>query len=507
MIDEVLERLGIRKPYSAFGSVGPGETTGGRRLSSINPANGQVLAECNAAGLAEYEACVSTARKAFQSWRLRPAPARGEVVRQIGDALREHKVDLGRIITLEVGKIRSEAEGEIQEMIDMCDFAVGLSRQLTGLTIASERPGHRLFEQWLPLGPIGIISAFNFPMAVWAWNAMLAAVCGDTMVWKPSERTPLCSIATHAIITRVAASTGGEGVFNLCLGEAADVGEAMIADPRLPLISATGSTRMGRRVGEVVGRRLGRAILELGGNNAMIVTPSAQLDLATRAIVFAAVGTAGQRCTTLRRLIVHETLADSLVNRLAAIYGTLRIGDPSDSETLVGPLISDAAVIQMQDALALAREQGGTVVCGGERLNRPGYFVRPAIVRATPDMQIVGRETFAPILYVLPYRDLEEAIEIHNAVDQGLSSAIFSDKLTETERFLGPAGSDCGIANVNIGTSGAEIGGAFGGEKSTGGGREAGADAWRAYMRRQTCTINGTTNLPLAQGVRFDVVP
>ena len=422
-----------------------------------------------------------------------------------GTALRAVKDDLGLLVTLETGKIRTEGLGEVQEMIDMCDFAVGLSRQLYGLTIASERPRHRMIEQWQPLGPLGIISAFNFPVAVWAWNAMIGAVCGDTMVWKPSPRTPLTAIAVQKIVDEVARANGCAGVFSLCIGGADDIGERMLADHRLPLISATGSCRMGRRVAEVVGRRLGRTILELGGNNAVLITPSADLELAVRATAFAAVGTAGQRCTTARRLIVHESIHDEVVERLTRIYRRVPIGDPWDDKVLMGPLISEHAVDTMMLALEAACRQGGKIIHGGKQVPRPGYFVEPALVQARADMPIVGEETFAPILYVIPYHTLDEAIAIQNSVEQGLTSAIFTNDLREAELFLSPAGSDCGIANVNIGTSGAEIGGAFGGEKSTGGGREAGSDSWKAYMRRQTCTINHGTELPLAQGVRFDV--
>jgi aldehyde dehydrogenase (NAD+) len=387
----------------------------------------------------------------------------------------------------------------------MCDFAVGLSRQLYGLTIASERPRHRMIEQWQPLGPIGIITAFNFPVAVWAWNAMIAAVCGDTMIWKPSPLTPLTAIAVHDIVRDVAKANGCEGVFNLCIGGADDIGERMIQDPRLPLISATGSCRMGRRVGEVVGRRLGRALLELGGNNAIIITPSAEIELAIRATAFAAVGTAGQRCTSARRLIVHESIHDTVLQRLVQVYSRVKIGDPWDESVLMGPLINERAVDAMMAALQAAQQQGGEIVCGGKRLPRPGHFVEPTLVRAHPNMPIVGEETFAPILYVMKFTSLDEAIAIQNSVEQGLTSAVFTKDIREAELFLSPEGSDCGIANVNIGTSGAEIGGAFGGEKSTGGGREAGSDAWKAYMRRQTCTINYGKELPLAQGVQFEI--
>jgi aldehyde dehydrogenase (NAD+) len=473
-------------------------------LRPVNPASGDPLPEVQAGSPDEYHRVVDRASEAFRTWRMVPPPRRGEVVRQIGEALRARKADLGLLITLETGKIRSEGEGEVQEMIDMCDFAVGLSRQLYGLTIASERPRHRMMEQWHPLGPIGIITAFNFPTAVWAWNAMIAAVCGDTMVWKPSPRTPLTAVAVQNIVEDVARANDCEGVFQLCVG-GEDIGRRMLEDRRLPLISATGSCRLGRVVGEVVGRRLGRSLLELGGNNAIIIAPSADLELAIRATVFAAVGTAGQRCTTARRLIVHESIHDRVLERLVAIYRRIRIGDPWDDGVLMGPLISEDSVTAMRTALDTARRQGGEVVYGGNRLHRPGFFVEPALVKARPEMPIVGEETFAPILYVMSYRTLDEAIAIQNSVEQGLTSAVFTSDLREAEQFFSPEGSDCGIANVNIGTSGAEIGGAFGGEKSTGGGREAGSDSWKSYMRRQTCTINYGRDLPLAQGVRFDV--
>jgi L-aminoadipate-semialdehyde dehydrogenase len=408
-------------------------------------------------------------------------------------------------VTLEAGKIRSEGLGEVQEMIDICDFAVGLSRQLYGLTIASERPQHRMFEQWHPLGPVGVITAFNFPVAVWAWNAAIAAVCGDTIVWKPSTETPLTAIAVQNVCDKVMAANGLRGIFSLCVGDADPIGIAMTADRRLPLISATGSCAMGCKVGTAVSQRLGRSLLELGGNNAVILAESANLDLALRGVVFAAVGTAGQRCTTLRRLIVHESIADSFVARLVKAYGSVKIGNPLEDGVQMGPLINEQAVETMLLAVEAIKTQGGQIVCGSQRINRPGCFVEPTIVRARPDMPIVRAETFAPLLYVMTYRTLDEAIAIHNGVDQGLSSAIFTDRLTEAETFMSARGSDCGIANVNIGTSGAEIGGAFGGEKDTGGGREAGSDAWKAYMRRQTCTVNWGNDLPLAQGVHFDV--
>jgi aldehyde dehydrogenase (NAD+) len=505
MFEDVLSRLGITEINCGV-STGEGrQFASGVKIQSINPATGQPLPPVRVATLADYERVIRQASETFRTWRMVPPPRRGEAVRQIGLALRAKKADLGMLVTLETGKIRSEGEGEVQEMIDMCDFAVGLSRQLYGLTMASERSKHRMIEQWMPLGPIGIVTAFNFPVAVWAWNAMIAAVSGDTMIWKPSPRAPLCAIAVQNIVNDVARANGCAGVFNLCIGEAGDIGARMADDTRLPLISATGSCRMGRAVAETVGRRTGRVLLELGGNNAIIVTPSADLELAIRATVFAAVGTAGQRCTTARRLIVHESVYDVVLKRLIQAYERVKIGDPWDDSVLMGPLVSQQAVDTMLAALETARKQGGEIVYGGTKVYGPGYFVKPALVKARPDMAIVGEETFAPILYVMSYGSIEEAIVIQNRVEQGLTSAIFTNDLREAEQFLSPEGSDCGIANVNIGTSGAEIGGAFGGEKTSGGGREAGSDSWKAYMRRQTCTINHGRDLPLAQGVRFDV--
>jgi aldehyde dehydrogenase (NAD+) len=505
MPNPLLTRLGLKDVNSGAGFGHWIAEPGGTELASLNPADGRPIARVRTASRADYDKVVEQARQAFLEWRIVPAPQRGEVVRQLGNALRDAKDDLGMLVTLEAGKIRSEGLGEVQEMIDICDFAVGLSRQLYGLTIASERPQHRMFEQWHPLGPIGVITAFNFPVAVWAWNAAIAAVCGDTVVWKPSTETPLTAIAVQNICDNVMAANGLCGVFSLCVGDADPIGIAMTGDRRLPLVSATGSCAMGRKVGTAVSQRLGRSLLELGGNNAVILAESANLDLALRGVVFAAVGTAGQRCTTLRRLIVHESIAEQFVTRLARAYASVRIGDPCEDGVLMGPLINERAVESMLRALDAVKSEGGEIVCGGRRLPRPGCFVEPTIVRARADMPIVREETFAPILYVLTYRTLDEALALHNSVDQGLSSAIFTDRLTEAETFLSVRGSDCGIANVNIGTSGAEIGGAFGGEKETGGGREAGADAWKAYMRRQTCTINWGNDLPLAQGVRFDV--
>lgn len=501
----VLRKLGIAEVASGVGWGEWADSPGGEVIVSINPSTGEPLAQVRTASRNDYDLIVGQAERAFSEWRMTPAPQRGEIVRQLGQALRDAKDDLGLLVTLETGKILSEGRGEVQEMIDMCDFAVGLSRQLYGLTIPSERPGHRMFEQWLPLGPVGVITAFNFPVAVWGWNAAIAAVCGDTVLWKPSPETPLTAIAVQHICNRVMAANRCPGVFTLCAGDVDPVGKAMIEDRRLPLISATGSCAMGREVGAAVSRRLGRSLLELGGNNAVILTESADPDLALRGVLFAAVGTAGQRCTTLRRLIVHESIVDGFLMRLARAYDSIRIGDPWNADTLMGPLINDKAVRAFEHGVAAAKSQGGTIVRGGARIDRPGFFVEPTIIRAHREMAVMREETFAPILYVLSYRTLDEALEIHNDVRQGLSSAIFTDRVSEAETFLSARGSDCGIANVNIGTSGAEIGGAFGGEKDTGGGREAGSDAWKVYMRRQTCTINWSGAMPLAQGVKFDV--
>jgi aldehyde dehydrogenase (NAD+) len=504
MFYDVLSRLGIQQVNSGVHAGRWIEQPGGEEFVSLNPATGQPLARAVGANQSSYESAVESAAAAFKKWRLVPPPQRGEIVRQIGNALREKKSDLGLLVTLETGKIKSEGLGEVQEMIDMCDFAVGLSRQLYGLTIATERPNHRMFEQWHPLGPIGCITAFNFPVAVWAWNAAIALVCGDSVVWKPSQLTPLTAVAVQHVVNRVLEPAGLAGVLNLVVGDR-EVGRSLAKDERLPLISATGSCGMGRAVASTVAQRLGRSLLELGGNNGLILTESANLDLALRAILFAAVGTAGQRCTTLRRLIVHESVIDSFASRLAAAYQSIQPGNPWEDGVLLGPLIRQSAVEQFEAAVTAAQIQGGKILCGGSRISRPGYYVQPTLIRAQPEMAIVKQETFAPILYVLPYKTLDEALEIHNSVPQGLSSAIFTNGFRESEQFVSAAGSDCGIANVNIGTSGAEIGGAFGGEKDTGGGREAGSDAWKAYMRRQTCTLNYGADLPLAQGVRFDV--
>ncbi len=476
-------------------------------LDVHSPIDGAVIARVRTDSVAEVEAKVARADAAFVEWRRMPAPRRGELIRLFGEELRAHKEPLGGLVTAECGKILQEGLGEVQEMIDICDFAVGLSRQLHGLTIASERPGHKMMETWHPLGAIGVITAFNFPVAVWAWNFALAVVCGDSVVWKPSEKTPLAAFACQALFARACVRFGDapEGLSEVVVG-AAEVGERLVDDTRLKLISATGSCRMGRRVAPRVAARLGRTLLELGGNNAMIVGASADLDLAVRAILFAAVGTAGQRCTTLRRLIVHEDVYGPLLSRLKAAYESIPIGDPRDPETLVGPLIEKAAFESMQEALAQAAEEGGAVFGGARVLEdkyASAYYVRPAIVEMEKQTDTVRAETFAPVLYVLKCRQLDEAIRIHNDVPQGLSSAIFTSDLREAEAFLSTEGSDCGIANVNIGPSGAEIGGAFGGEKDTGGGRESGSDAWKNYMRRATNTINYSGELPLAQGITF----
>ncbi|MBD8506898.1 aldehyde dehydrogenase family protein [Hoyosella sp. G463] len=493
-------------PESVFtGTILPVGT--GEPLEARTPILGADLLTITGSSPADVDDAIGGAIEAFAAWRSVPAPRRGEVVRALGVLLREHKADLATLVTIEAGKITSEALGEVQEMIDVCDFAVGLSRQLYGLTMASERPGHRLAETWHPLGVVGLITAFNFPVAVWAWNTAIALVCGDPVVWKPSESTPMTALACDALLARaIAEQDAPEGLHTVVLG-ARDVGEQLVDDDRIALLSATGSVRMGPEIGPRVAARFGRSLLELGGNNAAIVAPSADLDLAARAVVFAAAGTAGQRCTTLRRLIVHRSILDDVVDRVAAAYRTLVVGDPFRDDVLVGPLISDRAEEAMRDALERATEAGGTIVHGGDRIAiegaEDGVYVAPAIVRMPGMAPVVREETFAPILYVLAYDDLDEAIALHNAVPQGLSSAIFTTDLREAERFLGPEGSDCGIANVNIGTSGAEIGGAFGGEKHTGGGRESGSDAWRNYMRRSTSTINYSSELPLAQGVRF----
>jgi aldehyde dehydrogenase (NAD+) len=500
---DFLEELGIQEVNSG---VSDGELVArpsGREIESVDPASGQVIAKVRTASAGDYERVVATAEKAFEKWRMVPAPQRGEVVRLLGNEFRRHKKALGALIAHEMGKIRTEGEGEVQEMIDIADFAVGLSRQLYGKTMHSERPLHRMYEQWHPLGIVGIITAFNFPGAVWAWNSMIAAVCGDSMIWKPSSKVPLTAIATQRICDRVLAEAGHPGVMALTVGSGKDVGERLLNDRRVPLISATGSCRMGARVATAVAQRFGRSILELGGNNGIIVMDDADLDLALRAILFGAVGTAGQRCTTTRRLFLQKGISGDLTRSLVKAYGSVRIGDPLDDATLMGPLVDGQAVEEFKTAMAQIKKEGGEVLHGGEAIDPPGYFVQPTLIKAHPKMEIVGEETFAPILYIFEVADVEEAIALHNSVRQGLSSSIFTNNLKAVEKFLSHEGSDCGIANVNIGTSGAEIGGAFGGEKETGGGREAGSDSWKAYMRRQTNTINWSSELPLAQGVQF----
>jgi len=504
---DFLKQLGIEE-------VNAGTSTGQNHfhnekanlIQSYTPSDGSEIAGVYETTKEEYEKVVKESVKAFETWRMMPAPQRGEIVRQIGLKLREYKEPLGKLVSYEMGKIYQEGLGEVQEMIDICDFAVGLSRQLYGLTMHSERPQHRMYEQWHPLGPVGVISAFNFPVAVYSWNAMIAAVCGDTVIWKGSEKTPLCGVAVQNIIAEVLKENDlPEGIFGLITG-AREVGEWLTIDERIPLISATGSIPMGKKVAQVVGARLGKTILELGGNNAIIIGKDADLEMAIRAVVFGAVGTAGQRCTSTRRLIIHEEVYDEVKERLKGIYQSVKIGDPLDPDTLVGPLIDKAAVDTMQAALVKVTDEGGSVVCGGDVLeNMEGHYVKPAICEVENHYQIVQDETFAPILYLIKYKNLDEAIALHNGVRQGLSSSIFTLNMREAETFLSHRGSDCGIANVNIGTSGAEIGGAFGGEKETGGGRESGSDAWKAYMRRQTNTINWGDELPLAQGIEFDV--
>lgn len=499
-------RAAVRAAFDSIGARTELAEPGVHGLHASTPVTGDILFTVAETTPEQTRVAIDEAAQAFSTWRTTPAPVRGQLVARLGELLREHKADLATLVTVEAGKITSEALGEVQEMIDICEFAVGLSRQLYGRTIASERPGHRLMETWHPLGVVGVVTAFNFPVAVWAWNTAVALVCGDTVVWKPSELTPLTAIACQALIERAAADVGAPAHLSRLVLGGREVGETLVDDPRVALVSATGSVRMGRQVGPRVAERFGRVLLELGGNNAAVVTPSADLDLAVRAIVFSAAGTAGQRCTTLRRLIAHTSVADALVERIAAAYRTLPIGDPAADGTLVGPLIHETAYRDMVGALERAAADGGEVI-GGQRQDVGGateaFYVEPAVVRMPAQTDIVHNETFAPILYVLTYDTLDEAIALNNAVPQGLSSAIFTTDVREAERFLAADGSDCGIANVNIGTSGAEIGGAFGGEKETGGGRESGSDSWKAYMRRATNTVNYSSELPLAQGVHF----
>ena len=502
----LLEKLNIQ-PVNAGACIGPDGwlmDAKGKELISYNPTTGEAIATVVQATPETYEKVTATARQTFLTWRNVPAPKRGEVVRDLADALREFKEPLGDLVTVEMGKIRAEGHGEVQEMIDICDFAVGQSRMLYGLSMHSERVAHRMYEQWHPLGILGLVTSFNFPVAVWAWNSALAAICGDTVIWKPSSYTPLTAIAVTHIANKVLADHGLSGILNLAIGSGRDVGELMLNDKRIPLISFTGSTEVGIHVSEAVARRFGRTILELGGNNGIIVSEKADLSMATRAILFGAVGTAGQRCTSTRRIIMHKSISNDLTQRLANAYKQVRIGDPLQPDTLMGPLVAGTSVEEMMEAVHKAVADGGEIVSGGHMLPNLGpNFVEPTIIKMPAQTEIVHTETFAPILYLLEYGTVEEAINIHNAVPQGLSSAIFTDSLREAETFLSAAGSDCGIANVNIGTSGAEIGGAFGGEKETGGGRESGSDAWKTYMRRQTNTINWSKDLPLAQGIKF----
>jgi L-aminoadipate-semialdehyde dehydrogenase len=499
----VLERLGIEPENN--GACGR-EWIGGSSsatIASVNPADGRELARVRLASAQDFETVVAQAAEVFERWRMLPAPKRGQIIREIGDELRQFKDDLGALVTLEMGKILAEGKGEVQEMIDVADFAVGLSRQLYGLTMPSERPQHRMYEQWHPLGVVGVISAFNFPVAVWSWNAFLAAVCGDCVLWKPSLKTPLTAIAVQKICDRVLERHGWRGVFGLIIGNDSVVGKRLLEDGRIPLVSATGSCRMGRIVAETVARRLGRTLLELGGNNAVIVMNDANLDLAVRAVLFGAAGTAGQRCTSIRRLFLQSGIATEMTAKLKSAYAQIRVGDPMDESTLMGPLIDRQAVDTMQAALDRIRAEGGEILWGGEDLG--GCYVRPALVKARPEMPILNEEVFAPILYLIEFDTIDHVLQWHNDVPQGLSSAMFTTNLISAETFLSARGSDCGISNINIGTSGAEIGGAFGGEKDTGGGRESGSDAWKAYMRRQTVTINWSDELPLAQGIKFPI--
>lgn len=509
MTTDFLQTLGLQEKNNGTSTGQQSTALSDTYIKSHTPVDGSFIGSVSTTTRREYDHVVDKAQEAFLHWRKVPAPQRGEIVRQIGLELREHKDALGRLVSYEMGKSLQEGWGEVQEMIDICDFAVGLSRQLYGLTMASERPDHRMFEQWHPMGPVGIITAFNFPVAVWSWNAMIAFVCGDVCIWKPSEKTPLCAVACQNIVKKVFKENNvPEGVSNIIVGEA-QTGEFMTKDTRLPLISATGSVRMGKIVGTTVAARLGKTILELGGNNGIIVTPSADKNIVLNAAVFGAVGTAGQRCTSTRRLIVHDSMYDDIRDALINAYGQLRIGNPLDQNNHVGPLIDQDAVQTYLDAIDKVKAEGGTFCVEGGRLEGDAYqsgcYVKPCIAEVSPDNPMVKEETFAPLLYLMKYSDLDEAIAIHNNVPQGLSSAIMTNNMREMETFLSPTGSDTGIANVNIGTSGAEIGGAFGGEKETGGGRESGSDAWKAYMRRQTNTVNYSADLPLAQGIKFDL--
>ena len=507
MSSELLQSLGLTQTNAGTWSGAGGwlDDPSARVIESVNPTTGEVIARVRSTTPAQYEQLMASAAAAAKAWRSVPAPKRGEAVRLMGEELRKYKSELGSLVSLEMGKIKPEGDGEVQEMIDIADFAVGQSRMLYGLQMHSERPNHRMFEQWHPLGVVGVISAFNFPVAVWSWNAFLAAICGNVTVWKPSPKTALCAVAIQHLCNRVLERNGLPPIFQLFIDEGTELAIRFVEDRRVDLVSFTGSTAVGRDVGQRVAKRLGKCLLELGGNNAIIVDEFANLDLVVPAIVFGAVGTAGQRCTTTRRVFVHESQLPELERRLTGAYKQVRIGDPLAQGTLMGPLIDAGSVARFESAVTQAVASGGRLICGGKRLDRPGFFVEPAIVVARGEWEIVKTETFGPVLYLIPFKTLDEAIEAQNAVAHGLSSAIFTDRLQHAEHFLSPAGSDCGIANVNIGTSGAEIGGAFGGEKDTGGGRESGSDSWKAYMRRQTCTVNWGTSLPLAQGINFDV--
>ena len=506
-MNDLLKQCGLNE--NNFGSCVGGmdwiTTDSAGKNISYNPTNESIIANVFEASEADYENIVTEASTAFKEWRKVPAPIRGDLVRKMGNALREKKDALGSLVSLEMGKIKEEGNGEVQEMIDIADFAVGQSRMLYGNTMHSERPNHRMYEQWHPLGPVGVISAFNFPVAVWAWNAFIAAIAGDTVIWKPSSSTPLTAVAVQHICNEVLVQNGYKGIFNLIIGKGSTIGEKMLSDKRLPLISFTGSTLMGRHVAEVVSKRFGKTILELGGNNAILVDKTADLELAIPAIVFGAVGTAGQRCTSTRRVIVHESISEILTDRLLNAYGQVNIGNPLEKGTLMGPLVNQGAVDSYLNALEKVKSSGGEILCGGKIIDGDGYFVEPTIAKVKNHWDIVQDETFAPILYIMEYEHLTQAIDMHNDVPQGLSSSMFTTNVQNAELFLSSVGSDCGIANINIGTSGAEIGGAFGGEKETGGGRESGSDSWKQYMRRQTNTINWSNDLPLAQGIKFDI--
>ena len=506
-MNDLLKQCGLNE--NNFGSCVGGmdwiTTDSAGKNISYNPTNESIIANVFEASEADYENIVTEACTAFKEWRKVPAPIRGDLVRKMGNALREKKDALGSLVSLEMGKIKEEGNGEVQEMIDIADFAVGQSRMLYGNTMHSERPNHRMYEQWHPLGPVGVISAFNFPVAVWAWNAFIAAISGDTVIWKPSSSTPLTAVAVQHICNEVLVQNGYKGIFNLIIGKGSTIGEKMLSDKRLPLISFTGSTLMGRHVAEVVSKRFGKTILELGGNNAILVDKTADLELAIPAIVFGAVGTAGQRCTSTRRVIVHESISEILTDRLLNAYSQVNIGNPLEKGTLMGPLVNQGAVDSYLNALEKVKSSGGEILCGGKIIDGDGYFVEPTIAKVKNHWDIVQDETFAPILYIMEYEHLTQAIDMHNDVPQGLSSSMFTTNVQNAELFLSSVGSDCGIANINIGTSGAEIGGAFGGEKETGGGRESGSDSWKQYMRRQTNTINWSNDLPLAQGIKFDI--